>query len=141
MYSFHCSFIRSDANEALDAFCEHVSVHRVIVSLQKLGLGHKNVVARTATGRLLANLSLQMGPDLICDEKQPYKETTDILLNSLATLMCDGSLDVRQEAKRAFSGLLVHSNFELVLRSSVPSQTIQKIRKQLDLLRSQLEKE
>ena len=54
-------FIRYDANEALDAFSEHCSIARVIGGLAKWGVDHKNVVARTACGRLLADISRELG--------------------------------------------------------------------------------
>ena len=54
-------FIRYDANEALDAFSEHCSIAKVIGGLAKWGVHHKNVVARTACGRLLADISRELG--------------------------------------------------------------------------------
>ena len=58
-------FIRHDANEALDAFSEHCSIARVIGGLAKLGVHHKNVVARTACGRILAGVCQELGSEAI----------------------------------------------------------------------------
>ena len=51
--------------------------------------------------------------------------------------MCDGSLDVRQNAKRIFSILKELPEFQSILRLAVPDQVSQKIRKQLDSLQSE----
>ena len=58
----------------------------------------------------------------------------ELLFQSAALLMCDGSLDVRQQAKRIFSVLKELEDFQAVLRSAVPNQVSQKIRKQLENL-------
>ena len=58
----------------------------------------------------------------------------ELLFQSAALLMCDGSLDVRQQAKRIFSVLKELQDFQAVLRSAVPNQVSQKIRKQLENL-------
>lgn len=134
-----CRFIRYDANEALDAFYEHCSVTKVIGTLAKLGVGHKNVVARTASGRILANMCQVLGAGCILQaeaEDAKQKESVHLLFTSLACLMSDGSLDVRQEAKRGFSALVSHDNFSKVLTAAVPSQVLQKIHKPLQQLKT-----
>lgn len=99
------------------------------------------MVARTASGRILANMCQVLGSDCIFEavEDTKQKEWVHLLFTSLACLMSDGSLDVRQEAKRGFSALVSHDNFTQVLRTAVPSQNIQKIHKQLESLKSQLQ--
>lgn len=61
----------------------------------------------------------------------------ELLFQSAALLMCDGSLDVRQNAKRIFSILKELPEFQSILRLAVPDQVSQKIRKQLDSLQSE----
>ena len=58
----------------------------------------------------------------------------ELLFQSAALLMCDGSLDVRQQAKRIFSVLKELQDFQAILRSAVPNQVSQKICKQLENL-------
>ena len=58
----------------------------------------------------------------------------ELLFQSAALLMCDGSLDVRQQAKRIFSVLKELQDFQAVLRSAVLNQVSQKICKQLEKL-------
>ena len=60
----------------------------------------------------------------------------ELLFQSAALLMCDGSLDVRQNAKRIFSVLKELPEFQNILRLAVPNHVSQKIRKQLDSLQS-----
>ena len=62
----------------------------------------------------------------------------ELLFQSAALLMCDGSLDVRQQAKRIFSVLKELQDFQAILRSAVPNQVSQKIRKQLENLQPAL---
>ena len=61
----------------------------------------------------------------------------ELLFQSAALLMCDGSLDVRQNAKRIFSILKELPEFQSILRLAVPDHVSQKIRKQLDSLQSE----
>ena len=49
-------FIRADSNAALDAASEHMSVGRAVAVLSKNGLQHKHVAARSAAGRIIANM-------------------------------------------------------------------------------------
>lgn len=49
-------FIRSDANAALDAASQYMSVAKAVSILSKTGLQHKHVAARSAAGRLIANM-------------------------------------------------------------------------------------
>ena len=58
----------------------------------------------------------------------------ELLFQSAALLMCDGSLDVRQQAKRIFSVLKELQDFQTILQSAVPNNVSQKIRKQLETL-------
>ena len=76
-------FIRYDTNEALDAFSEHCTLHKVMTSLERLGVNHKNVVARTASGRIIANLSETLGIDAIWDasNKKDSRESVGKLLS------------------------------------------------------------
>ena len=103
-----------------------------------MGVHHKNVVARTACGRLLADGSRELGSDAIAKAhgQKESKDAVELLFQSAALLMCDGSLDVRQQAKRVFSVLLEHQEFQTILRSAVPNQVLQKIHKQLEAMKS-----
>ena len=138
-------FIRYDANEALDAFAEHCTINKVVISLAKLGSNHKHVVARTTTGRILAHICTTLGGQAIhqlhnSSKQKDSKDTLKVLVHCASHLMCDGSLDVRQEAKKIFLLLMEDqddNNFEALLQSCVPMSTIQKIRKQLDNLSKQ----
>ena len=70
----------------------------------------------------------------IAHGQKDSKDAVELLFQSAALLMCDGSLDVRQQAKRIFSVLKELQDFQAVLRSAVPNQVSQKIRKQLENL-------
>ena len=60
------------------------------------------------------------------------KETVEFIFKMAAQLMTDGSLDVRQEAKKIFAILLEIEDFEKILKYSVTLEVISKIRKPLD---------
>jgi hypothetical protein len=49
-------FIRADANAALDAAAENMSVAKAVAILSKTGLQHKHVAARSSAGRIIANM-------------------------------------------------------------------------------------
>ena len=132
-------FIRYYANEALDSFSENCSLWRVISGLQKAGVVHKHVAARTASGRILANICSVLGSTRIISTydatQKESKETIELIFKSGAQLLADGSLDVRQEAKRIFAILMDVENrqdFEKILKNSVSPEVIQKLRKQLE---------
>ena len=65
----------------------------------------------------------------------------EILYKSAAQLLNDGSLDVRQEAKRIFSILMENPMFEKELKKNVSSNLVRKIRKSLDTLAKQLQEQ
>ena len=133
-------FIRFDTNETLDAFSEHCTIHRVINNLSRFGVSHKNVVARTATGRILANLTENLGVDAIWDayHKRDSSEAVETLYRAAAQLLNDGSLDVRQEAKRIFIVLMQDDHFEYNVKKIVASELYNKIKKSLINLAKQL---
>jgi len=60
------------------------------------------------------------------------KETVEFIFKMAAQLMTDGSLDVRQEAKKIFAILMEIEDFEKILKYSVSLEVISKIRKPLD---------
>ena len=74
----------------------------------------------------------------IAHGQKDSKDAVELLFQSAALLMCDGSLDVRQQAKRIFSVLKELQDFQAILRSAVPNQVSQKIRKQLENLQPAL---
>ena len=97
------------------------------------------MAARTASGRILANICSVLGSTRIISTynatQKESKETIELIVKSGAQLLADGSLDVRQEAKRIFAILMDVENrqdFEKILKNSVSPEVIQKLRKQLD---------
>ena len=127
-------FIRYDANEALESFSENCTLWRVISGLQKAGVTHKHVAARTASGRILANICSVLGSTRIMSAftQKESKETVEFIFKMAAQLMTDGSLDVRQEAKKIFAILMEIEDCEKILKYSVSLEVISKIRKPLD---------
>lgn len=83
---------------------------------------------------MLANMCQALGAENILEGVDKQAASVQLLFKSLATLLSDGSLDVRQEAKRAFSVLVEHENFDQVLHNSVGPNL--KLRKQLEGLKS-----
>ena len=81
-----------------------------------------------------------LGNDTIWDasNKRDSREAVEILYKSAAQLLNDGSLDVRQEAKRIFSILMENPAFEKELKKTVSPNLVRKIRKSLDSLAKQL---
>ena len=64
------------------------------------------------------------------------KDTTELIIRTAATLLADGSLDTRSEAKRVFAVLINHDKFDLALRTAVTNQTeLGKITKSLNGLK------
>ena len=133
-FEYFTRFIRYDANEALESFSENCTLWRVISGLQKAGVTHKHVAARTASGRILANICNVLGSTRIMSAftQKESKETVEFIFKMAAQLMTDGSLDVRQEAKKIFAILLEIEDFEKILKYSVTLDVISKIRKPLD---------
>ena len=127
-------FIRYDANEALDSFSENCNLWKVINGLQKAGVSHKHVAARTASGRILANICGILGSARLhsAHAQKESKDSVELIFKIGAQLLTDGSLDVRQEAKRIFIVLMEMLEFEKILKLSISGDIIQKIRKQLD---------
>ena len=103
-------------------------------------MSHKNVVARTATGRILANLTENLGVDAIWDayHKRDSSEAVETLYRAAAKLLNDGSLDVRQEAKRIFIVLMQDDHFEYNVKKIVAPELYNKIKKSLINLAKQL---
>ena len=95
---------------------------------------HKHVAARTTTGRILANICGILGSARIhsAHAQKESKDSVELMFKIGAQLLTDGSLDVRQEAKRIFIILMEIPEFEKMLKSSVSNEIIPKIRKQLD---------
>ncbi len=143
MYVLIVRFIRFDANEALDAFAENVSLHKAILLLKRLGVGHKHVVARTTSGRLIAHITESIGTEAIYNglNERDSREASEAIFRSAISLMSDGSLDVRQEAKRIFSILMQSDSFEKSLGNIVSGDDLTKIRKQLDSFKAIVEKQ
>lgn len=66
------------------------------------------------------------------------KDTTELILRTAATLLADGSLDTRSEAKRIFAVLINHDKFDAALKAAVTNQTeLGKISKSLSGLKQQ----
>ena len=92
------------------------------------------MAARTACGRILANICGILGSARIhsAHAQKESKDSVELMFKIGAQLLTDGSLDVRQEAKRIFIILMEMTEFEKILRISISTEIIQKIRKQLD---------
>ncbi len=94
---------------------------------------------RSAAGRLIANIVEKIGCDNIMDgyPDTPNREIADLLVKTASTLIADGSLDTRTEAKRIFSVLIGHPKFNEALKNAVtiPSQ-LEKINKTLSSMKN-----
>jgi len=65
------------------------------------------------------------------------RETTELVLKTASTLMADGSIDTRTEAKRIFAVLISHEKFDLALRTAIGNQAeVEKILKSISGLKS-----
>ena len=82
-----------------------------------------------------------MGSSNILDDypdSKDNRETAELIIRTAATLLADGSLDTRTEAKRIFSVLISHNKFEPALKASVTNQTeLGKVTKSLAGLKPQ----
>jgi len=65
------------------------------------------------------------------------RELADLIVKTASTLLADGSLDTRMEAKRIFNVLIGHSKFNEALKNAVssPSQ-LEKINKTLNSMKN-----
>ena len=123
-------FIRSDANAVLEAFASHLSLFKVITTLDDVGTRHKNGPARTATASLTATLVEAVGPEPWIEmassssgqsesgDMGPNRETVESVLRIGSVLLTDGNLDTRSGAKRIFAVLVRHPRFDPVIFDS-----------------------
>ena len=71
-------------------------------------------------------------------DSKENRETTELVLKTASTLMADGSIDTRTEAKRIFAVLISHEKFEPSLRTAVGNPTgVEKILKSISGLKAQ----
>ena len=69
-------------------------------------------------------------------DSKDNRETTELILRTASTLMADGSLDTRSEAKRIFAVLINHEKFDSALRNAVANPTqVDKLLKSLSGLK------
>ena len=114
-------FIRGDANDALLAMAENMSVNEAAKTLVKVGLDHKNTVARTATARTLSDIAEKLGGERIMADAEA--DVRAIFFKAGAKLIADGSLDTRTEVKRMFSLVVTHDKFQEALEKAVTSKS------------------
>ena len=88
----------------------------------------------------MAQIAEALGAEAIFEAlaSRESREAVEALFRSASLLMTDGSLDVRQEAKRILSVLMANDKFESVLKACVDPELVKKIRKQLDMVKKQL---
>ena len=71
-------------------------------------------------------------------DSKDNRETTELILRTASTLMADGSLDTRSEAKRIFAVLINHEKFDSAIRNVVTnSKEVEKLLKSLSGLKKQ----
>ncbi|KAJ9589086.1 hypothetical protein L9F63_017631 [Diploptera punctata] len=132
-------FIRQDSNEALDSMVMYIPLYHSVRVLVDKGASHKNPLVRTATARLLTCIVMISGSESILDATANKDTRRQVLLTS-AKLLGDGNLETRVFAKKLVRFLMEHKNFESAFYNVVDEDTIKKIEKTLNSLRSQLKK-
>lgn len=88
---------------------------------------------------MIANIVEKIGCDNIMEgyPDTPNRDMADMLVKTASTLIADGSLDTRTEAKRIFNVLIGHAKFNEALKNAVtsPSQ-LEKINKTLNSMKN-----
>ena len=133
-------FIRSDANDALLAMAENISVFEAAKNLVKVGLEHKNTVARTATARTLSDIAEKLGGEKLMVEGEA--DVRAVFFKAGAKLIADGSMDTRTEIKRMFGLVISNDKFQEALEKAVTDKgDLSNAEKPLKLLKEEKEAE
>lgn len=133
--SIRNSFLRADAQQALDVLCDRGGAGRVFSVLIGRGVVHANAVVRTSAARLCARTVRRIGADKVMASTPAAgglsRDLRDRLVAASATLLQEGSLETRQHAKEMFAVLAKHATFDRVLTEAVPAKVLRNIGKQL----------
>ncbi|XP_076816134.1 TOG array regulator of axonemal microtubules protein 1-like [Clavelina lepadiformis] len=102
------SFIKDEINKALQSIVGSATSSKILNALLNTGFKHINKKVRNTTARFCADLVDKMGPG---KSLSGIKDTTDRLLEAIATFITDSSPDVRYYGRYIVNELMVHDDF------------------------------
>uniref|UniRef100_A0A8C5GQ30 TOG domain-containing protein n=1 Tax=Gouania willdenowi TaxID=441366 RepID=A0A8C5GQ30_GOUWI len=127
------SFIRQDADKALDSMVQHCTPSRCLHALLAGGLNDRNKAVRNCTAQHVADLVTKIGAARIVSGA---KDITDHLIPAIGKLAQDASPEARLFGRQMLLFLSAEPNFNKVLDKYLATKELATIKKIVNTLRT-----